>query len=276
MECIEAFLKVFCKNCENFIRIEESNYHLQLTHSCSLCKLILRQNTFLTHKCFHEESAQTMAKNLKIECNVCDKTFFTYNDIVGHIKENHSESSFTYCKCCNIDFENASGFVNHFETLHGKDLAAIKAVSVLEKYMKGKKPTRKKSCSRCPLKFDTKKDYLAHKRRAHEIFLCYICGKKMHTHFLRTHLDIHENNRRYQCGKCEKKFRLPQTLRNHQSVHSDKSNYQCRTCGKGFKKAYNLKVHLRIHASIKPFECSFCGKTFTTKQSKDNHSKTHK
>lgn len=243
-----------------------------------MCKLIL-DNEFLptVHHCFHEDQAQKSANEARMYCAICNDVFFSTKDVDGHMKDKHfSENDFD-CKCCKAFHKSEEELKVHISKKHIRTIPIQRTEKKIRlQVIKKESENTQKKCSQCPLLFDTKKEYQAHKRHAHEIFLCYICGRKMHINFLRTHLDMHENNKRFKCKFCEKRFRLPGTLRNHQMIHSSESNYQCQVCGKGFKKAYNLKVHLRIHSPVKPFECLICRKTFTTKQSRDNHLKTHK
>lgn len=215
---------------------------------------------------------------MKIKCDICDRLYFSFNDIDNHVKNSHSTDGTYFCQCCNLKFKTERKYTSHIKSKHKKSKESKitnKKVKIKQKKEIFEKSDKKK-CSQCPLLFDNKKEYLAHKRRAHEIFLCYICGKKMHINFMRTHIDMHDNYKRFKCKFCDKRFRLPGTVRNHQMIHSNEAHYQCQMCGKGFKKAYNLKVHMRIHSPVKPFECVICKKTFTTKQSRDNHLKTHK
>ncbi|KAG5896083.1 hypothetical protein JTB14_006872 [Gonioctena quinquepunctata] len=113
LENLEASLKVFCKRCKNFVRLEESLFHLDITYSCVLCKLILPKGDVLAHTCLHSNSSQVMATKMRKECGICERVFFSCEDIDGHIREKHASIGVRYCKCCKVCFGTANEFFEH-------------------------------------------------------------------------------------------------------------------------------------------------------------------
>nr|XP_023019541.1 zinc finger protein 443-like isoform X2 [Leptinotarsa decemlineata] len=129
MQNLEAHLKVFCKRCKHFIRLEESLFHFDITYSCVLCKLILPKSNFLVHACLHKKTSQASAMKMRRECGICEKIFFTAHDIDRHIREKHSALGANSCKCCNIHFEETEAFFQH---ITGHSVAIETTPKILE------------------------------------------------------------------------------------------------------------------------------------------------
>jgi uncharacterized Zn-finger protein len=50
---------------------------------------------------------------------------------------------------------------------------------------------------------------------------------------------------------------------NEHNLDDDERRYQCPTCSKRFKHKHHLKEHERLHTGEKPYTCDKCGKRFS-------------
>lgn len=102
---------------------------------------------------------------------------------------------------------------------------------------------------------------------------CQDCGKEYNNlQSLQTH---HKNHisKNYECTKCTKVFKQPQTLADHLRRHYNLRNYACVICNKKFYKQFNVVEHMRIHTGERPFKCDHCDRTFTRALLLRNHIK---
>ncbi|KDE06418.1 hypothetical protein MVLG_03324 [Microbotryum lychnidis-dioicae p1A1 Lamole] len=99
---------------------------------------------------------------------------------------------------------------------------------------------------------------------------------------LRAHARIHvsEQEKRYDCNECHKKFWTHQHLKKHiQSIHKGKT-YDCSQCDQSFRKHHLLRTHIaEVHSppGTFPFICDAegCDKSFKQKTHLTAHRKTH-
>lgn len=117
IENIEAFLKIYCKKCNSFITLEESMFHQDMSYFCSMCKLMLKPDTYLAHDCLH--SNKSLANSLKRECETCKKIFFSEFILEKHINEHHLNVKIG-CKCCKMTFPNVQLHDKHKLCKHYK------------------------------------------------------------------------------------------------------------------------------------------------------------
>ena len=114
-------------------------------------------------------------------------------------------------------------------------------------------------------------------------------------HFLRPHIFLHireiftlrplnselqasdlmhsSTAKKFQCGKCQKLFKLNSHLKTHNAVH-EKNQLACSICLKTFSLKASLKKHTEeIHQQIKNINCSHCEAKFSRKEYLIYHTK---
>ncbi|XP_030752790.1 zinc finger protein 600-like isoform X13 [Sitophilus oryzae] len=301
----------FCAVCSQFVlqdflshkclhkkRIQELAESSRL--QCGLCKNIFFSNEALTA---HEAEC---SKNTEVySCKCCDQQMHDETSWIKHI-EQHQTPINEYV-CCSNTFKKKSMYEEHVKNTHLKHIS----VTSMIKLQKNQYREKHVSCRYCDEKFTNQNLAVSHERKLHgdKIDQCHICLKyfklerirahkithrtKKHYHNtpaklcnvcgrsvknLERHLINHQSQRNHSCSECGKSFKLSSDLKRHMIVHSNDSSLQhkCDVCDKAFKVPFNLRVHMRIHDTVKPFACMICEKTYTTKQSRDNHLKTHR
>lgn len=77
-----------------------------------------------------------------------------------------------------------------------------------------------------------------------------------------------DNQKAYQCDICFKTFKDKSKLRTHREIHTDERNVICPECGKAFKTLNCLRNHKRLHVPERTyFKCDHCEKKYTQKVS---------
>ncbi|XP_064085707.1 gastrula zinc finger protein XlCGF26.1-like isoform X1 [Macrobrachium nipponense] len=90
-----------------------------------------------------------------------------------------------------------------------------------------------------------------------------------------THTESFDNDKRFACDTCGKKFTEKYNLVVHFRIHTGEKDYACNVCGKKFRHKNTLKCHLRVHTGEKNYECHICKKKFTYKSGLRDHLSLH-
>jgi len=80
-----------------------------------------------------------------------------------------------------------------------------------------------------------------------------------------------------ECPICKRECSSTQVLRSHMNQHLVDPKYQCPHCNKGFREKQGLNRHMRLHQKTKDHlpNCEICGKTFDTVGHKNQHKQSH-
>ncbi|CAH4030001.1 zinc finger protein 2 homolog isoform X1 [Pieris brassicae] len=143
----------------------------------------------------------------------------------------------------------------------------------------------------CPI---CKKEIPVHYRLIHQNshklsddLTCDICNKKFSTReLLEMHTNVHnmykintkkqENDElRYQCLYCVRKFAKPHEKVKHERIHTGEKPHICEICGKSFRVSYCLTLHMRTHTGARPYECPHCPKRFKAHSVYHHHILSH-
>jgi len=114
---------------------------------------------------------------------------------------------------------------------------------------------------------------------------CTICGDKVRSNLMRSHMYWHDKQPEAKsgwslvlsCKICQKVFKRKQSYEWHMLTHSDVRNYKCSMCASQFKMPASLRRHMKaVHGGNKPFSCSLCDRAFSTKINCEEHMERHK
>jgi len=134
-------------------------------------------------------------------------------------------------------------------------------------------------CRICDLTFPDTIELNKHRKNEHykkSRKLCLICGKlTSNTDHFETHKDPSERPV-YKCQICDKSYHFKQGLNNHMRVHNNDYRYECQYCGKKFRDCSHRKYHIfREHTGETRFSCNICGRNFIQTNSFKQHMLTH-
>ena len=75
-----------------------------------------------------------------------------------------------------------------------------------------------------------------------------MCGKSylQYSH-LKVHASLHTKDKPYQCGVCQKPFRLLRSFREHVNMHRNVKNFKCSQCAYATCFRKNLHAHVKNH-----------------------------
>jgi C2H2-type zinc finger/Zinc finger, C2H2 type len=79
-------------------------------------------------------------------------------------------------------------------------------------------------------------------------------------------IELENNQRVYQCDICFKTCKDRSKLRTHREIHTEERNIICPVCGKAFKTMNCLRNHKRLHVPDRTYySCDLCEKKYTQK-----------
>ncbi|XP_062699067.1 zinc finger protein 2 [Aedes albopictus] len=113
----------------------------------------------------------------------------------------------------------------------------------------------------------------AKKKRKPDTKMCPICGKFFVSLF--EHLRHHQNDKKYQCSHCEKKFIGRSNYLTHLNIHTREKMFKCTLCDRQYMYTKSLKMHMISHAGERTFQCTVCKKMFLQKSSMERHMRNH-
>ena len=105
-----------------------------------------------------------------------------------------------------------------------------------------------------------------------------------HKSTLNEHMNLHSEERPYECSACQRRFKQRKSLRSHRCQQEQVEEvFQCEVCGRHFINRKALALH-RIHHETetkgkepheKPFLCDVCARGFRNKYLLKAHQMTH-
>ena len=137
------------------------------------------------------------------------------------------------------------------------------------KNARGRAPNENKGvCIICQQTFNSNKSLLNHLSKYHnQLLKCKHCPEEfLNYEKLSIHKqEYHKNLLKYQCGKCDRGYKIKSAYEEHLLSCGVSKEYYCQKCGNKFSSKKNLYDHnSKVHAEGN-YECLECGKTFTNK-----------
>ena len=242
----------YCNLCDHAFFDKSTLYtHKRNVHNedldhqtCPLCyETFENEKQVKTHLRIHVDG--------KYRCifQVCGKPLFdTKEELENHNLKFHNIQDSYVCDICGQDFPKKfrSKYLRHVQ-IHGMT-------------------EKKAKCEYCDEKFYLEADVRSHiLSRCGPLLMCSQCPATMKGKYnLANHMQVHSDQKKYECEVCGKKFRVSQYLKSHLAMHSTERNHPCSVCGKGFKLKKHLNVHMKIHTGDFVY-CEFCNKGFAQK-----------
>lgn len=284
-------------------------------HSCNMCgKKFTQKSTLTNHMKRHYGLKQSDyldgQKRDEHACRVCYKTFATLGLLYVHFK-NHSVKERLTCQLCNQIFKSRGSLIEHLklhmgdkindkfnvtkwislvnrhkenmttnisvEKVDGENLAVDEEISKnfnLDNTLYNCTQCAKSFIYRSSLSFHLKKHDMQNKNGFH----CKICNREFKLLvYLKHHKKIHNEDEKYSCSICLKKFHRKTNLNRHMLNHRQhkESQYLCYKCGVTAKNYASFKLHMLKHSDVLAYSCDVCKKKFRTKGSLLSHAKVH-
>uniref|UniRef100_A0A336KM29 CSON013291 protein n=1 Tax=Culicoides sonorensis TaxID=179676 RepID=A0A336KM29_CULSO len=229
-------------------------------YECDICSQTFKRKIFLTQ---HMNKFHTTP----VECEFCKKKFMSEKYLKNHILVAHNDGlltikNYTFCELCHDkpSFPTWEEMNEHYLENHQ-----------IQGYVK---------C--CSKKFSSRNYFLRHLRvhNAPLDFTCVVCKKVMSKKIeLKRHMTLHlpEEDKKFQCDQCERRFHLKRQLESHnKNVHETRDSVCCDICHKIFASRISYNQHFRLqHMEFTPEICPHCGKTAKSKRYAHKYSQTN-
>lgn len=245
--------KLPCPDCSSvFAEVGAWHTHRHRVHSHSLrCETCYRVYNNLARFLRHIRYGHALKNMVCSICHVFSTNLSTRMRL--HIEQKHLKKYSYYCDICSKGFFDRSSIIEHLN-LHS-----------------GVKPHQ---CETCGMNFSLGTTLRAHRFKKHlELFdnICVICSKGFATRDgLESHMQQHQDARRFTCDFCGKQLTTAATLREHRRLHTGEAPYTCPQCPRAFCAKKHLTRHVASHSGHQTsrknnhHECLHCSKTYAT------------
>ena len=271
--------KVVCDQCVQFFDNESAlQEHYKIAHPkhpnrkypCKICPIVYcKRETLAKHtKEIHDQIFDDGEAPL-FSCEFCEDLFLTSHKLYDHIRTVHRDSRPCKIQGCGKVFTNNFELRRHKQNKHG----------IMPPIISKKDKVQEVICEECGIIKSSQKSlechirYHHHHRQKSYTISCDKCGKKLsNMDSLRSHMkSVHEKAPCEICGKKISSGRMKSHVFNLHPTGDEEFPYICKICGKGFFENYALKNHSNIHTGEKPFKCEYCGLGFAHPRNRRAH-----
>ena len=224
--------------------------------TCNYCEQkFIHVNKFLKHI--------DKYKHLDITCSICDYNGESQSDLINHLDCHRTPGKPYHCQFCNMKFRSKRELTVHLPK-HSDSYGYVcnicntgfKWKQVLKVHMSTHSETDNLLCSTCGFSTKHKSTMETHQNRhLGKDFACTIPGcsfKTARKQNLKQHIKNHNNDKSYECNKCDKIFSQKKNLLRHQAFH-EKSQVplECPAKSAGCSYTNHRKDKLEHHISAK-------------------------
>jgi len=204
------------------------------------------------------------------KCTQCKEMFKSKYFVTIHEETVHKLGNTTFCPICSKPFYGKPPLRSHIWT-HYSAKDRQEAIARGEKVPAATE--KRYQCHKCPLRFRRNAELSTHFKRVHneeggeelEKKLCGVCGRFVMD--LKRHIRLSHTNEedyRFKCSVCNKKFVKYTCLKSHKLTHVEGKPFKCEFCGMEFKLEKCYKTHRNGRHLRRPLQCHLCPFSTTT------------
>ena len=221
------------------VEIHEESKHIPVIRECFIRLVNFKEAEY-------EKEEDTFG------CDLCDFSSNDSDSLDIHIREEHIEITYP-CDECHYSASSKEKLETHVITIH-ENVEELK-----DSKMVPSKPVKSHYCDQCPHKARDATRLAMHKQTAHSDIeikcdLCdFICKHKI---FLKRHIHLMHEERKFVCQQCGRNFALQGTLNRH--LRETHTNFVCDQCEFTSTNKETFKRHVdKLHLGIK-YKCKQC------------------
>ena len=242
--------------------------------SCNVCNNSFKsRDDFVGHYKVHTD--EKLRKD--VICNICKKVFNRAYAVRQHKMSHSGNVSFSYVEeeevSC-VEISQRSTMTQALPSSDHSEVAEIVSSSFARQSINDN-GTSSALLAVADFTSVTSRG-LVHLKDKEKPFACQFCGKSykrrdsVYTHIIQQH-----DEKRYSCEFCGKRFALESDLSKHVTMHTQEKSLTCDQCGKRFRLNQNLLNHKYTHSEERHFPCNKCGKSYKTNSALSKHIQYH-
>ncbi|KAK0082317.1 hypothetical protein PV325_010681 [Microctonus aethiopoides] len=202
-------------------------------------------------------------KESKVNCPICELSFFTHDDYLSHVKEAHEEMviientslvSAEDSKICDDSISHTP--INIQDLIAMNELKINKSIQHNNSSETTKNPTElRKTCKRCNKEFETVRELSEHFYFSHD-------DATESQALMTMDSTMDKRTHDWSCLHCSQRFKVLQSyIRHRYFVHNDESMvHVCENCDKILTSITMVNVHVCLN--VLSWKCKPCNETF--------------